>query len=73
MFALLLKLNLSVLLKELMTTSRIIINIKYHHQSNITLTKPVPGGTEVSTFIEDHIKHNHDTNHGVEGDQSSPG
>ena len=48
------------------------VSIKYHNQLLI-LTKPVLDRAKVSPLIEDHIEDEHDTNHGVEGDQSSEG
>ena len=67
--------NLSVLLKELITTSGIII-LKtqfFNLKINVPLTKPVLDRTEVSPLIEDNIEDGHGANHDVERGQSSPG
>ena len=64
--------NLSVLLKELMTTSgKSYLQHHLYKNENVTLTKPVLDRTEVSPLIEDNIEDGHDANHGVERDQSS--
>ena len=64
--------NLSVLLKELMTTSGISY-LRYNHykKSNVTLTKPILGRKGNSPLIESNIEDDHDANHGVERDQRS--
>ena len=63
--------NLSVLLKELMTTSGILYLLHHFTNFNVTLPKPVLDRTEVSPLIEDNIEDGHDANHGVERGQST--
>ena len=40
-------------------------------RSNVKLTKPVLGRTDISPLIKDNIEDGHDANHGVERGQSS--
>ena len=39
----------------------------------LKLTNPILHRTEISSLIEDDIENKHDTDHGVEGGQSSDG
>ena len=64
--------NLSVLQKELMTTSgKSYLQHNYQELKCIKLTKPILDRTDVSPLIEDNIEDGHDANHGVERGQSS--
>ena len=66
--------NLSVLLKELIMTSR--IKKKYRELSSkiecftIKLTKPVFKGADVIPLVEDNVEDDHDADHDIEGDES---